>query len=157
MKNLKNKVAFITGGSRGIGKGIAEALLEQGIQVAITGRTQSRLEETVSKWKNEFSAKSLGLKADVKNYEDLENAISKTIESFGKIDIIIANAGVGHFASIDQLSIEQWQDTIETNLSGVFYTLKAGFDQLKLNKGYFLRSEERRVGKECSFRWSRYQ
>ncbi|HLS31179.1 MAG TPA: SDR family oxidoreductase [Flavobacteriaceae bacterium] len=137
---LKNKTAFITGGTKGIGRGIAEALLKQGINVTITGRTQSTLDDAVKELNanQDSSAKAMGVQANVKEYQDLEKAVKKTVDNFKKIDIVIANAGVGHFAPIDELSVELWKDTIETNLSGVFYTLKASLDQLEQNEGYFM-------------------
>lgn len=137
---LKNKTAFITGGTKGIGRGIAEALLKQGINVTITGRTQSTLDDAVKELNanQDSDAKAMGVQANVKEYHDLENAVKKTVDNFGKINIVIANAGVGHFAPIEELSIELWKETIDTNLSGVFYTLKASLDQLEQNEGYFM-------------------
>lgn len=139
MTDLASKTAFITGGTKGIGFGIAEALLKNGINVAITGRTQSTAEEAAKNinLKNEGSARAIGLQADVRNYKDLENAVKHTVASFGKIDIVVANAGIGHYATIDKLSIDQWNETIDTNLTGSFYTLKAALEQLRANKGYF--------------------
>ena len=60
------------------------------------------------------------------------------VDHFGTVDIVIANAGLGHFGSVEDISIEQWKETIDTNLSGPFYSLKASVDQLKKNKGYFI-------------------
>lgn len=139
MKNLQNKVAFITGGSKGIGFGIAEALLSVGINVAITSRSSDSAENAARKL-NEKAVKSeaFGIQADVQNFEDQRKAVERTIEKFGKIDIVIANAGVGHFGSVEDLTVEQWKETIETNLSGPFYTLKTTFDQLKTNQGYYI-------------------
>lgn len=140
MNKLKNKTAFITGGSKGIGLGIAEALLQQGVHVAITGRNQESLDEVAAKLSEKYGsgAQVLGIEADVRSFEDQQQAVNKAVDNFGKIDIVIANAGLGHFASIDKLTVEQWNQTIDTNLTGPFYTLKANLDQLKKNKGYFI-------------------
>ncbi len=139
MKELNQKVAFITGGTKGIGYGIAEALLKNGVSVAITGRRQETVDKAVKALSNttQNNAQVIGIEADVRKYEEQEKAVKKAIESFGKVDIVIANAGLGHFAPISELTIEQWNETIDTNLTGVFYTLKAGLDQLTKNKGYF--------------------
>lgn len=139
MKELNQKVAFITGGTKGIGNGIAEALLKNGVSVAITGRRQETVDKAVQTLSNsaQNEAQIIGIEADVRNYKDQEKAVKKAIESFGKVDIVIANAGLGHFAPISELTIEQWNETIDTNLTGVFYTLKAGLNQLIKNKGYF--------------------
>lgn len=134
MQNLKDKVALITGATKGIGYGIAAALLKLGVKVAITSRTQESANEAAQKLGNGV----LALAADVKNFESQQNALDKTIEEFGQLDFLIANAGVGHFAPIDELSIEQWQDTIDTNLTGVFYSVKAAIPQLKKSKGYII-------------------
>lgn len=134
MQNLKDKVALITGATKGIGYGIAAALLKLGVKVAITSRTQESANEAAQKLGNGV----LALAADVKDFESQQNALDKTIEEFGQLDFLIANAGVGHFAPIDELSIEQWQDTIDTNLTGVFYSVKAAIPQLKKSKGYII-------------------
>ncbi len=140
MNELENKTAIITGGTKGIGYGIAEALLKQGLNVAITGRKKEDAEAAAEKLNSQDSAKgkAIGLQADVRDYKSQESAVKETLKAFGNLDIVIANAGVGHFASIDVLSLEQWQETIDTNLTGPFYSLKAGLDQLKKNKGYFI-------------------
>jgi len=139
MKNSENKVALITGGTKGIGFGIAEALLDQGIDVAITGRNKSKAVEAAENLKKiSTNAQVLGLKGDVTNFNSIQKAVDDTIKQFGKLDIVIANAGLGHFASIEDITIEQWQDTIDTNLTGAFYTIKASVDALKASKGYFI-------------------
>ena len=140
MDGLEKKIAFITGGTKGIGYGIAEALLNEGIHLAITGRTLATAEEAAnllnSNSKNK--ARAIGLEADVRNYKSQQQAIRKTIDEYGKVDIVIANAGLGHFASVEEISIDDWNETIDTNLTGVFYTLRTGLEQLKKNKGYFI-------------------
>lgn len=140
MKDLKNKVALITGGSKGIGYGVALSLLNQGVNVAITsrdgGRAKSAAEELQKKSKS--SAKALGVEADVRKFESQQNAVKEVLSEFGQLDIVVANAGLGHYASIEDLTIEQWQETIDTNLSGVFYTIKSSVEALKKSKGYFI-------------------
>lgn len=140
MNEIKTKVALITGGTKGIGYGIAEALMQEGISVAITGRSLATAEEA-AKELNANSTKgvrAIGLEADVRSYESQQKALKKVIDELGKVDIVIANAGLGHFGSVEEISIEEWKETIDTNLSGPFYTLKASMDQLKKNKGYFI-------------------
>ncbi|MFC5282573.1 SDR family oxidoreductase [Pedobacter alpinus] len=134
MEDLKNKVALITGATKGIGYGIAAALLKQGIKVAITSRTQESADEAAKK----LGDNVLAIAADVKDWDSQQNAVKKTIEAFGSLDVLIANAGVGHFAPIDELSIDEWQDTIDTNLTGVFYSVKAAIAALKKSKGYII-------------------
>lgn len=134
---LKNKVAFITGGTKGIGYGIAEACLAQGMNVAITSRNKQAAEEAAAKLSDD-SSRVIGLESDARNFESQAAAIAATLAKFGQIDTVIANAGIGHFAPIDQLTIEQWNETIDVNLTGVFYTVKASLDALKASKGYLI-------------------
>ncbi|WP_343066412.1 SDR family oxidoreductase [Mesonia hippocampi] len=138
MMNLKNKTAFITGGSKGIGYGIAEALLAQGVNVALTSRDASRAEETLKKIQKTSDAKVKAYTLDVRDYKQQQEVVAKVIADFGAIDFVIANAGIGHFADFETLTPEQWQETIDTNLSGVFYTAKACLESLKETQGYFI-------------------
>lgn len=135
---MKNKVAFITGGSQGIGAAIAKSLLNQGMKVAITGRDQEKLDAIQKELDPELQLPLLCIAADVRNYDDMSAAVEKTHEELGTIDTLIANAGVGHFVAIDEMSHEQWNDTIDINLTGVFNTLKACMQDLKESQGYFI-------------------
>ncbi len=134
MSSLQNKVAFITGGSKGIGYGVAQSLLDLGMKVAITSRSLKFAEEAAKK----LGGAVLPLEADVRNLESQQKAIDDTIDKWGQLDALIANAGIGHYASIEELTPEQWQETIDTNLTGVFYSIKAGLEGLKKSKGYFI-------------------
>ncbi|MEG1026784.1 MAG: SDR family oxidoreductase [Flavobacterium sp.] len=134
MQNIENKVAYITGGTKGIGFGIAKTLVENGVKVAISGRDI----EAVNKAKEELGNENiLALQADVRNFDDEVKAVEKIIATYGKLDIVIANAGVGKFAPVDEMSLDDWNMMIDTNLTGVFHTLKATVEQLKQNKGYY--------------------
>ena len=135
MEDLKNKVAYITGGTKGIGFGIAQKLLEQGMRVAISGRT----EEGVSWAAEQLGAteRVLPIISEVSDPDQENRAVEKILEQWGAIDVVVANAGVGHFASVDQLSVESWKEMIGVNLSGVFYTLRATVEALKASRGYY--------------------
>lgn len=135
---MKDKVAFITGGSKGIGYGIAESLAQEGVHSILTSRSQVNADEAAKEISKKYNVKCLGVEADVRDYNALKSAVDKAEESFGQIDYVIANAGLGHFGSIEDLSIEQWQEVIDTNLSGVFYTIKSSVEALKKTKGYFI-------------------
>ena len=137
MQTIENKVAYITGGSKGIGLGIAKKLLDSGMRVAITSR---HLDEA-TKAAKELSAddtKVLALESDVTSLESETETIKKVIEHFGQLDVLVANAGVGHFASIENLTANEWKSTIDTNLTGVFNSVKASIDALKKSKGYII-------------------
>ncbi len=134
MSQLKDKVVLITGGTKGIGYGIAEALLSKGMKVAITGRSI----ESAAQAAATLGPNAIGIQADVKSLESQEKAVAEVIETFGQLDVLLANAGVGHFASIEDMSVSQWQDTIDTNLTGVFLSVKASLDAIKKTKGYII-------------------
>jgi 3-oxoacyl-[acyl-carrier protein] reductase len=137
MNNLKDKVAYITGGSKGIGLGIAKTLLDNGMRVVITSRTLSAAKEAADSLSTD-SSKILALESDVTSHKAEQNAVSDAIKHFGQIDVLVANAGVGHFGPIEDLSEEDWHATINTNLSGVFHSVKASLDALKTSKGYII-------------------
>ena len=132
------KTAIITGGTKGIGYGIAEAMLLQGMNVTITGRKQETVDAAVSSLTKIEKGQVMGVVSDVRNLEDEQQVVTKTIERFGSLDVLVANAGVGHFASIEDMTIEQWKQTIDINLTGVFNSVKASIDALKASKGYFI-------------------
>ncbi|MBP6397616.1 MAG: SDR family oxidoreductase [Saprospiraceae bacterium] len=135
---MKNKVALVTGGSQGIGAAVAKSLLDKGVKVAITGRDQAKLDFIQKMLDPQMQLPLLCLKADVRNFEDLTSVVALVREDFGTIDTVIANAGVGHFVAVDEMSHEQWHETIDTNLTGVFNTLKACLTDLKESQGYFI-------------------
>ncbi len=138
MQNIENKTALITGGSKGIGYGVAEALVQQHVQVAITGRTKASVDEAVEKLNAIGKGSAIGIVADVRKLADQEKAVSEVVKKWGKLDVLVANAGVGFFATIDNLSEEEWQETIDTNLTGVFFSIKASLSELKKTKGYII-------------------
>jgi hypothetical protein len=135
---MKGKTALITGGTKGIGYGIAEAMLNEGMNVVITGRNQETVDEAVNALVMIGKGQILGVVSDVRDLESQENSVNQAVEKFGGLDILIANAGVGHFASIEDLTSEQWQQTIDVNLTGVFNSIKAAVEPLKTSKGYFI-------------------
>ncbi len=133
---LENKVAYITGGTKGIGFGVAKALLSQGMKVAISGRNEDFVAKAVEALG--FSGKVLGVQADVTNFKEEQKAVDTIIQKWGRLDVVLANAGVGHFAAVDEMEPEQWRQMIDTNLTGAFYTLKATVNALKISKGYYM-------------------
>jgi NAD(P)-dependent dehydrogenase (short-subunit alcohol dehydrogenase family) len=133
MNDLTNKVAYITGGSKGIGFGIAKTLVDNGMRVAITGRNLDQVNQAGVSLSTDAS-RVLALQSNVSSMKNETDAIKATMDHFGQIDVLVANAGVGHFAPIDQLTEQLWNETINTNLTGVFHTVKAGIDAIKNSK-----------------------
>ncbi|RDB05159.1 SDR family oxidoreductase [Runella aurantiaca] len=134
----KTKTVLITGGTKGIGYGIAEMLIKDGMRVAITGRSKETLQEVVQQLNQLKEGHALGIVADVRDFESQQSAVQQVVEQWGALDVLVANAGVGHFAPIESLTIDQWQETIDINLTGVFYSVKAALPALKKSKGYLI-------------------
>jgi len=128
--NLKGKNAIITGGGRGLGKAVALALANEGVNIGITGRNEENLRNTVEE------IKKLGVKASLAVFSiDDESAVKAGIEilvkELGGVDILINNAGIGNFGSIEEMSSETWEQVIRTNLFGVYYASRAVYPYLK--------------------------
>lgn len=134
---IQNKVAYITGGTKGIGLGIAEILLKNGVSVAFSGRKKEDVEKAEEDLKK-ISVNVLGIVSDVRNMDDENIAVQSIVKRFGQLDFVIANAGLGIFKPVDELTSEEWNSMIETNLTGVFHTLKASVAELKKSEGYYI-------------------
>jgi NADP-dependent 3-hydroxy acid dehydrogenase YdfG len=134
---IEHKVAYITGGTKGIGFGIAKTLLENGVSVAFSGRKKEDVEKAENELK-QYSENVLGIVSDVRSLDDENKAVKNITDKFGKLDFVIANAGLGVFKPVDQMSSDEWNSMIETNLTGVFHTLKASVEELKKAEGYYI-------------------
>lgn len=134
---MEKRTIYITGGTKGIGFGIAEVLLKNDFNVAVSGRKKEDVDKAVTELKS-ISSDVLGVTSDVRNFNEEENAIEEIVNHFGKLDAVIANAGLGIFGPVDQLSLEDWNAMIETNLTGCFHTLKASVEALKKSEGYYI-------------------
>jgi len=135
-KQLKEEVAYVTGGTKGIGFGIAATLLQSGYRVAITGRNPGDAQQAAAQLGSEDRV--LGLGSDVRFLDQEESAAAAIMDRWGRIDVVIANAGLGYFEPVDQMSLAHWNAMIDTNLSGPFHTLKATVEALKASEGYFI-------------------
>jgi 3-oxoacyl-[acyl-carrier protein] reductase len=120
---MKNKKAIITGGSRGLGKATAIAFAKEGIDIAITGRNEKILKETVSELET-FGIKAMYSAFDVCSYEDVKNGIQNIINTLGSVDILVNNAGTAAFGSFNEMDVNQWSHIIQTNLMGMYYVTK---------------------------------
>lgn len=129
---MSDKSAFVTGASKGIGLAVARALVGAGYVVTITSRNASEIEQAAA----ELGHGTRGVVCDVRDAAAVQREVDAHVAAFGGLDVLFVNAGVGKFARIDDLSIEDWQAVIDTNLSGAFYTVKAGIPALKKRGGY---------------------
>ncbi len=132
---LKDRVAFVTGGGSGIGEAAARAFAREGARVAILGRSEDKLEETIERIRQE-GGEALAVQGDVSRYAEVEKAIGEAAGKWGRLDVVFANAGVnGVWAPIEELDPEEWDKTVAINLSGTFYTIKAAVPYLKRQGG----------------------
>src|SRR5438270_5741307 len=118
---LKGKHAVVTGGTRGIGRAIAEQLLHAGAAVAICGRSQEPVDRAVAEMKQSTGGEAFGAPADVSNWEQVERFFGSVGSRFGNLDILVNNAGLGVFRPVQDMAREDWERTIGLNLTGVFY------------------------------------
>lgn len=133
---LEGKVALITGGARGIGFDIAERLVREGASVFICGRDQSSLESALDRLRELAGVtRAEGALADIRRYPDCQSAVHRAAERFGRLDILVNNAGIGIFKAVDQLTAEEWDATIQTNLSGVFYCCREAIPIMRRHEG----------------------
>ncbi len=128
-QSLKGKVAFVTGAGRGIGKAVAIALANEGVNIGLLARTESALKEVVSE------VEGLGVKAayaavDISSQEEVEQSIKKITGELGTADILINNAGIGKFETLLEMDPQEWKRIIDVNLMGPYYVTKAVLPQL---------------------------
>jgi len=131
MMEFEGKTALVTGGTKGIGRAIVRDLLEAGFNVAFTARSAGDVGAVADELSETREGRVLGLTADVRDPEGCESVVSRVVKEFGGLDLLINNAGVGKFAPIHEMSLEDWQLQIDTNLSGVFYLSRASVPPLK--------------------------
>lgn len=138
MQPLHGKVAIVTGGSRGIGLAIARALVADGVQVAVTGRSGAHLSNARPTIEAAGPGAVETLQADVRRFDDVKRAVDAAAGRFGGLDIVINNAGVGIFTDVAAMTPEQWAEVIDTNLTGVFHVCRAAIPHLRRRGGGFI-------------------
>lgn len=137
-KNLTGKTALITGGSKGIGLGIAKAMVQQGMKVAVTSRHQEAAQGAADDLNQIAPNHAIGIQADVRDLNAQQASVQQVLDQWGQLDVLIANAGIGHFASIEDMDPQAWQDVIDINLTGVFNSTKAAVPALVDSNGYLI-------------------
>jgi NAD(P)-dependent dehydrogenase (short-subunit alcohol dehydrogenase family) len=118
---LAGKTAFITGGNSGLGLATAKLFIAEGAKVAITGRSQKTLDEA----REALGPNLLAIKADLTDVSEIERAVTEAVAAFGKLDIVFANAGIAGQTPVGGTSLETFQNIIQTNLTGTFFTVQA--------------------------------
>lgn len=134
MENFKNKVVLVTGAANGIGKGIAEKFASAGAHTVIVDFDSTQGKATAEQLSQKY-VKSIFVQADVSNSDAMLKVREETFKAFGRIDILVLNAGVAYANKVDNISVEEWLKTININLSGLFYTVKAFYEDFLTNNG----------------------
>jgi NAD(P)-dependent dehydrogenase (short-subunit alcohol dehydrogenase family) len=153
---LNGRTAVVTGATRGIGFAIARALADAGARVAICGRTQDSVDQAVMRLTNEPRRKVVGKAADVRASPDVQALFEWVDSETGGPDILVNNAGVGIMKSTVELTVEDWQKTIETNLSGAFYCSREALGRMRKRGGGYIINIGSLAGKSAFARGAAY-
>jgi len=146
---LTGKNALVTGGTRGIGLAVAEALLDARASVVVCGRSEETVKSAVSHLTNKSKSKVLGKVADVRSNTEVSDLFKMIDHELGGLDILVNNAGIGIFKSTAELSVEDWQKTLETNLSGVFYCCREALPRMTERGGGYIVNISSLAGKNA--------
>lgn len=129
-------VAIVTGGSKGIGCAIARALLARDMDVVISARNETELADATRSLGG--TKRVHGVRSDVRSAADARRLVAEAVSRFGGVDVLVNNAGVGRFANVADMSDEEWQQVIDTNLSGVFHCCRAAIPEMRRRGGGFI-------------------
>src|SRR5215471_2042612 len=124
MKRLEGKVAIVTGASRGIGRGIALTLAEEGATVVVTYREQAQRAEAVADAIRQGGGESLVIQADTSDVSHIARLVRQTVEQYGQLDILVSNAGIEHFSALDEVSVEDFDHVFAVNTRGQFFAMQ---------------------------------
>ena len=138
MSSAAGKTAVVTGATRGIGLAIARALLDRGARVLICARDGEEVVRTVAFLREQHGERVYGKVCDVRSYDNVRELFGKAKDAFGKLDILINNAGTGSRSNVEDMPVEEWSATIDTNLSGVFYCCHEALPLMKQTGGYII-------------------
>ena len=136
--DLKNKVAIVTGGSKGIGFGIAQALVREGMQVSISARKQNEIDTAVAQLNQIGPGKAIGTLCNVRDYEQVKSYLENTAAQLGGVDVLVNNAGIGIFETVEATTPEDFRAVLETNLFGVFYCCHVTIPLMKKRGGGYI-------------------
>ena len=135
---LHGKSAIVTGGTKGIGRGIAEALLREGVNVCISARHEEEVEQAVRELSAVGEGAVAGAACDVRDYDQVRALFQHASSEFDRLDILVNNAGIGIFAPVEELSPEDFRAVLETNLFGVFYCCHEAIPEMKRGGGGYI-------------------
>ena len=136
--DLNGKTAIVTGGTRGIGRAIAELLVGEGATVAITARDEAEIAAAISQLNSHGAGHAAGYACDVRKYEDVKAVVGAFADESGGLDILINNAGIGIFSTVESMSPEDFRAVLETNVFGVFYCCHEAIPLMKQRGGGYI-------------------
>jgi NAD(P)-dependent dehydrogenase (short-subunit alcohol dehydrogenase family) len=136
--DLKGKVAIVTGGTKGIGRGVAEALVQEGANVCISARSRNEIDETVGDLRALGKGSATGIVCDVRIHAQIQALFELTVLELGGLDILVNNAGIGMFQTVEEMSPEDFRAVLETNLFGVFYCCHEAIPLMKQRGGGYI-------------------
>ncbi|MDQ3555722.1 MAG: SDR family oxidoreductase [Gemmatimonadota bacterium] len=145
---MEGRTAVVTGSSKGIGLAIAEAMVDAGMDVVISARNAEEVEEAASRLNARGAGRAVGQTCDVRDAAEVARLVERAVAEFGGLDVLVNNAGVGGSAPVDQLSVEKWDQIIETNLSGVFYACREAIPHLRRRGGGWIINIASLAGKQ---------
>ncbi|MGD8280948.1 MAG: SDR family NAD(P)-dependent oxidoreductase, partial [Gemmatimonadota bacterium] len=134
MPNLTGKVAIVTGSTKGIGLAVAERMVNEGASVVISSRTAADVESVAGR----LGDSAIGIPCDVADPSACQALADQTVERFGRLDVLVNNAGFGIFKPISEMSIEEWRRQIDVNLGGVYFMSKAALPHLSATGDGFI-------------------
>jgi len=136
--NLKHKTAIVTGGTKGIGRAITEALLREGVSVCVAARHHAEIDKTIKELNQGDEDRARGFVCDVRDYDQVKKLIDYTVKELGGLDILINNAGIGIFQKVEDTTPEDFRAVLETNVFGVFYCCREAIPQMKRRGGGYI-------------------
>jgi NAD(P)-dependent dehydrogenase (short-subunit alcohol dehydrogenase family) len=128
---LHDRVAIVTGGSKGLGKAMAAGLASAGANLVLVSRNQAEVEAAADEISSDYGVQAIGIQADVTSEEQVQGVVDTCIEKFGKIDVLINNAGVNIRGPIDELSLEEFKQVMDINVNGVWLCTRAVIPHMK--------------------------
>ena len=135
---VKDKSAIVTGSTKGIGRAIAEGLLEAGARVAVSARNQDEVAAAGTELERVHAKRVLARRCDVRREDEVQALFAETERVFGGVDILVNNAGVGFFRNLEEMSLEEWNSVLETNLTGVFLCSRAAIPRMRKRGGGYI-------------------
>ena len=135
---LKGKAAVVTGSTKGIGRAIAEALVGEGVSVCVSARDEGELRRAVDELSDIEAGRVTGAVCDVRDYEQVRALFEHTVEEFGGVDVLVNNAGIGVFRTVEETTPEEFRAVLETNLFGVFYCCREAIPLMRRRGGGYV-------------------